>query len=104
MAVVSPERVRGDLVRLLHRGPDVRDFTLGATRILRRAVPFDGFCLLTMDPATLLPTGEVVENGLPDAARPRMTEIELRERRLQQVRHARTDATTGGEPQRGHRR
>ena len=79
MAVVSPERVRGDLVRLLHRGPDVRDFTLGATRILRRAVPFDGFCLLTMDPATLLPTGEVVENGLPDAARPRMTEIELRE-------------------------
>ncbi len=36
-------------------------------------------CLLTVDPATLLPTGEVVENGLPTDAIPRLTEIELRE-------------------------
>ena len=49
------------------------------TRVLHRAVPFDGICLLTIDPATLLPTGEVAENGLPAAARPRLTEIELRE-------------------------
>jgi DNA-binding NarL/FixJ family response regulator len=33
-----------------------------------------------MDPATLLPTGEVVENGLPPAATERMTQIELCER------------------------
>ena len=33
-----------------------------------------------MDPATLLPTGEVVENGLPPAAAERLTEIELTER------------------------
>ena len=43
------------------------------------AVPFDGVCVLTIDPATLLPTSEVVENGLPAAAMARLTEIEIRE-------------------------
>ena len=74
----SPERVRDDLVRLVHRGADVRDFALGAARILARAVPFEGVCVLTMDPATLVPTGEVVENGPPAAAYPRLKEIEFR--------------------------
>ena len=77
MAAVSAVRVRDDLVRLAHRGAGLRDFSLGAARILARAVPFDGVCVLTMDPATLLPTGEVVENGLPKAVMPRMTEIEM---------------------------
>ena len=67
MAAASPERLRDDLVHLVHRGHGVREFALGAARILRRAVPFDGVCVLTLDPATLLPTGEVVENGLPAA-------------------------------------
>ena len=57
----------------------MQDFSRAVTRILRRAVPFDGVCLLTVDPATLLPTGEVVEDGLPAAAMIRLTEIELRE-------------------------
>ena len=78
MAVVSPERLRGDLVSLMHRGGGVRDFSLGAARILARVVPFDGFCVLTMDPATHLPTGEVVENGLPADTTTRMAEIEIR--------------------------
>jgi DNA-binding CsgD family transcriptional regulator len=78
MAVSSPEHLRDDLVRLLHRGAGVRDFSLGAARILARAVPFDGVCVVTMDPATLLPTGEIVENGLPPAANRRMAEIETR--------------------------
>jgi DNA-binding CsgD family transcriptional regulator len=77
MAAASPERVRGDLERLVHRGADVREFSVGAARILARAVPFDGFCVLTLDPATLLPTGEVVENGLPQAAMARMADIEI---------------------------
>ena len=64
MAVVSPERLRGDLARLVHRGADVSEFSTGAARVLARAVPFDGVCVLTLDPATLLPTGEVVQNGL----------------------------------------
>jgi DNA-binding CsgD family transcriptional regulator len=77
MAVASPERLRDDLVRLVHRGGGVRDFSMDAARILARAVPFDGVCLVTMDPATLLPTGEVVENGLPQATTTRMAEIEI---------------------------
>ena len=77
MAAPSPERLRGDLVRLLHRGGDIREFSLGAARILARAVPFDGVCVLTLDPATHLPTAEVVENGLPRAETVRMVEIEI---------------------------
>jgi hypothetical protein len=79
MAVVSAERVRGDIVRLSHRGLGVRDFSLAVARALRRVVPFDGFCVVTVDPATLLPTGEVVENGLPAWAMGRLTEIEVAE-------------------------
>jgi DNA-binding CsgD family transcriptional regulator len=82
MPVASPERLRADLRRLLHRGAGIRDFVVGAGTILARAVPFDGLCVLTMDPATRLPTGEVVRNGLPAAATARMTEIEFRGRDL----------------------
>lgn len=70
MAVASPERLRDDLGRLLHRGPGVRDLSLGAARILARAVPFDGVCVLTVDPATLLPTGEVSRTGSRRRPRP----------------------------------
>jgi DNA-binding CsgD family transcriptional regulator len=76
---MSPERTRGEVGRLVHRGLGVRDFSLAAARALRSAVPFDGVCVLTLDPATLLPTGEVVENGLPADAMARLTEIEIRE-------------------------
>src|SRR4051812_17191720 len=73
----TSQRIRDDIVRLSHRGLGVREFSSGAVRALRRGVPHDGFCVLTMDPATMLPTGEVVEDGLPPAATDRMTEIEL---------------------------
>ena len=55
------------------------------TRILERAVPFDGVGLLTVDPATLLPTSEVVDarlgvsDGVVLETWPRFIEIELRE-------------------------
>jgi hypothetical protein len=42
MAAVARDRLRTDLVSLLHRALGVRDFSLRAARILRRAVPFDG--------------------------------------------------------------
>jgi DNA-binding NarL/FixJ family response regulator len=57
----------------------MHDFSRAVTRTVKRAVPFEGSCWLTLDPATLLPTGEVVENGLPAAAMPRLSEIEHRE-------------------------
>lgn len=53
-------------------------FALGAVRILARAVPFEGVVVLTMDPATLVPTGAVVENGPPTAAYPLLRENEFR--------------------------
>jgi DNA-binding CsgD family transcriptional regulator len=77
MAVASPERVRQDLLGLVQRGLGVREFALRAPQVLASAVPFDGVCVLTMDPTTQVPTGEVVENGLPGTAMARMAEIEL---------------------------
>jgi hypothetical protein len=77
MTVAPPHQLRADLVRLAHRGTNVRDFTVGAARILARCVPFDGVCVLTMDTATLVPTGEFAENCLPRAATVRMAEIEM---------------------------
>jgi DNA-binding CsgD family transcriptional regulator len=72
-------QVRSDILRLAHRGLGVRDFSLAVARALRRAVPFDGVCVITLDPATLLPTGHVIENGLPDSTMARYMEIEIRE-------------------------
>jgi DNA-binding CsgD family transcriptional regulator len=107
----SPERLRDDLVRLVHRGADVRDFSLGAARILARAVPFEGVCVLTTDPATLVPTGAVLENGPPLAVYPRLRENEFRGedciafRSLAlSERHAATlSEATGGVPDRSER-
>jgi DNA-binding CsgD family transcriptional regulator len=81
MAAVNAtrSRARDDIIRLLHRGLGLESLTRRIGGVLRRAVPFEGSCLLTVDPATLLPTGEVVENGLPPTARVRLTEIELGE-------------------------
>jgi DNA-binding CsgD family transcriptional regulator len=78
MAIAALERARNDIVQLSHRGLGVREFSLAAGRAVRRVIPFDGVCLMTMDPATLLPTGHVIENGLPEETTPRLAEIELR--------------------------
>lgn len=75
MAAGAAERVRRDLRGIASGG--AREFALQAARVLARVVPFDGVCVLTVDPATHLPTGEIVQNGLPAAATARLTEIEL---------------------------
>ena len=87
----------------MNRGLGVREFALRAPRVLARAVPFDGVCVLTMDPATHLPTGDVVENGLPAAATPGMAEIELRSG-LQHVRRRSPAREPAARPERGDRR
>jgi DNA-binding CsgD family transcriptional regulator len=73
------DRVREDVLRITHRGLGVGQLAREVARVLRRVVPFDGTCLLTMDPATLLPTGDFVDNGLPASAAVRLSEIELGE-------------------------
>jgi DNA-binding CsgD family transcriptional regulator len=73
------ERVRGDVLRLVHRGLTVPDFSRELGAVLCRAVPAEGTCLMTTDPATMLPTAEYVANGLPAPALLRLVEIEMRE-------------------------
>lgn len=71
--------MRDDIVRLVHRGLPVPEFARAVGSALLRAVPAEGTCLMTLDPATMLPTAEFVENGLPAAELLRLVEIEVRE-------------------------
>ncbi len=72
-------RVRDDILGLAHRGLPVPEFSRAVGDALTRAVPAEGTCLMTLDPATMLPTAEYVENGLPAAEMLRLVEIEVRE-------------------------
>ncbi len=73
-------RVRDDMVRLVHRTTGVDRFARDVMRVLEPAVPFDAAGLMTVDPATLLPTGLAgVSNGVDLDVSPRFIEIELRE-------------------------
>ena len=54
---MTAERARGDILRLVHRGLGVRDFSLAAARSLHRAVPFDGVYT-----TKLLPGFELIVN------------------------------------------
>jgi DNA-binding CsgD family transcriptional regulator len=72
-------RVRDDILGLVHRGLSVPEFSRAVGDALTRAVPAEGSCLMTLDPATMLPTAEYVENGLPAAEMLRLIEIEVRE-------------------------
>ncbi|TDP97730.1 helix-turn-helix transcriptional regulator [Labedaea rhizosphaerae] len=73
------ERLHDTMTRLVHRGLGVEDYWRAMSAALDAAVPSEGSCLMTMDPATMLPTAEFVENGMPADAISRLVEIELRE-------------------------
>jgi DNA-binding NarL/FixJ family response regulator len=85
VAAVRRARARDDIARLVHQTTGVQRLARDMTRILKRAVPFDGVGLMTVDPATLLPTSEVadarlgVTDGVVLETWPRFIEIELRE-------------------------
>lgn len=53
------------------------DFARAVGDALCDAVPADGTCLMTTDPATMLPTAEYVENGLPAPELLRLVDMEL---------------------------
>ncbi|SFB20874.1 transcriptional regulator, LuxR family [Amycolatopsis marina] len=78
-ALAMHDRLRDTLSRLVHRGLGVEDYWRAVSDALDGAVPSEGSCLMTMDPATMLPTAEYVENGMPADAISRLVEIELRE-------------------------
>lgn len=73
------DQLRDTISRLVHRGLGVADYWRAVSDALDGAVPSEGSCLMTMDPATMLPTAEFVENGMPADAISRLVEIELRE-------------------------
>ena len=52
------------------------EVTRAAVRILKRHMPIDAWCSMTLDPATLLPTGGYHEEGLSPERLPRLYEIE----------------------------
>ncbi|WP_433759074.1 hypothetical protein [Nocardia sp. CA-135398] len=81
MATSQPvhDRLRHTISRLVQRGLGVEDYWRAVSDALDGAVPSEGYCLMTMDPATMLPTAEFVENGMPAEAISRLVEIELRE-------------------------
>jgi DNA-binding CsgD family transcriptional regulator len=79
MASRGPGRLKSDVLRLVHEDRDVPDFARAVSGAVARSIPFDGVSLLTMDPATGLPTGAFVENGLPGESAMRIAEIEYRE-------------------------
>ncbi len=104
-AMAIRRRVRDDLIRLVHRSPALPDLARRATTLVRRAVPGDGTCLLTLDPATLVPTGEFVDTGLSPDATARLAEIEQREpdyNKFADLARRPTPAASLSEATRGH--
>jgi DNA-binding NarL/FixJ family response regulator len=85
VAAVRRARARDEIVRLVHRTTGVHNFAQEVKRVLERAVGFDAVGLLTVDPATLLPTSHFLEgrvdlsNGVYQELSSRFIEIELRE-------------------------
>jgi DNA-binding CsgD family transcriptional regulator len=70
------ERTHEKLVELCHSGLDLEEFFDEAGRLVRRVVAFDGFCSLSLDPATLLPTSHFTHNSMRPEDVPRLAENE----------------------------
>jgi DNA-binding CsgD family transcriptional regulator len=105
------QRTRQDLITLCHRGLDVARFFDAAAPLLHRAVPFDGACWVTMDPATLLVTGHIPQGPFSPEDAPRLAHHEYLQDDVNQfpalARQERTAGilreATGGDPERSAR-
>ncbi|MDQ1513129.1 MAG: hypothetical protein QOC59_971 [Microbacteriaceae bacterium] len=58
------ERLHDDLLRLSVRGYPVADFFQESGRALGGAIDFDGFCSMTVDPATMLLTSHIAHDSV----------------------------------------
>ena len=72
-------RTRDEIVRLSARGLEIEGFFDEAGEILRRAVPFDGFCSMTVDPATMLLTSHIAHDSVRPEDVPRLGRNEFLE-------------------------
>lgn len=69
MDTKAAERTRREIIRLCHAGLDSRALRQQVLTQLRKVTPIDAFWAATVDPATLLFTGSLVE-GIPEHATP----------------------------------
>lgn len=107
----ATDRLRRELASVAHRGLPLTELFDASERALRRAVPFDGCCWLTLDPATFLPTSHVAHGSLPAKDVPRLARNEVVEEdvnKLADLARSRIHAgilseATGGEPERSRR-
>jgi DNA-binding CsgD family transcriptional regulator len=60
----AAERLRDEVVRLSARSLDIAGFFGEAGALLRKAVAFDGFCSMTVDPATMLLTSHIAHDSV----------------------------------------
>lgn len=74
---MQAERIRQQIIRRCHAGLDAETLRFEVAHQLRKALPFEAWCGLTADPATLLVTGSVGENIQGNAQR--FFEIEYQE-------------------------
>lgn len=79
MPTRSAERVRDEVARLSARGLDIASFFDEAGKILRKAVAFDGFCSMTVDPATMLLTSHIAHDSVRPEDVPRLGRNEFLE-------------------------
>jgi hypothetical protein len=104
MATPAPHAIRDEIFRVAERGLDRHEFAREATRVLRRAVPFDGVAVVWFDPATALLVDKWVDSSLTGSAGSRLAEIELHEAEVDKFmqlaasgrRAARLSEATGG--------
>ncbi len=78
------EQVRRELIRLCHAGLDSRTLRIECMKQLRTVIPIDLSFFSTLDPATLLFTGAVVDEILQRAT-PQFIENEFLAARLTAV-------------------
>jgi len=69
MDALTAERSQRDIIRFSHAGLDSRALRLAILGRLRNVIPIDAFWCATVDPATLLFTGSLIE-GIPEAVTP----------------------------------
>ena len=76
MDAITALRSRREVIRLCHSGLDSRALRLAILREMRKVLPIDSFWCATVDPATMLFTGSVIE-GIPEHATPVFLENEF---------------------------
>ena len=74
----SPEHVKAEVQAACHTPGGPVAVERAVAERLRAAVSFDAWCTLTVDPASVLPTGGFHEQGVPAPLLPQLVQIEAR--------------------------